>query len=142
MIYLDTNLLVALVVNEPASGRVDAWLSAQAGEQITTSLWALMETTSALGIKVRRRDITQKTAAVAAALLEQQVLPMLELIDVTSATFMRGEVLLRSTELGLRAGDALHLAICLGIDPSVLATADARLHAAAVKLRQPAIKVY
>lgn len=142
MIYLDTNLLVALVVNEPSSRRVDAWLSAQAGEQITTSLWALMETTSALGIKVRRRDITQKTAAVAATLLEQHVLPMLELIDVTSATFMRGEVLLRSTELGLRAGDALHLAICLGIDSSVLATADARLHAAAVKLQQPAIKVY
>ncbi|MGH6610496.1 MAG: type II toxin-antitoxin system VapC family toxin [Burkholderiaceae bacterium] len=142
MIYLDTNLLVALVVNEPASARVHSWLSQQAGEQMATSLWALMETTSALSIKVRRRDITQRTATAAAQLLDEQIVPMLELLDVTSAAFIRGEILLRSTELGLRAGDALHLAICLGNRSTVLATADTRLHGAALKMQQPAFKVY
>lgn len=142
MIYLDTNLLVALIVTEPASARVDAWLARQAGEQVSTSLWALMETTSALGIKVRRRDITQRTATAAAELLEKQIVPMIELLDVTSAAFVRGEILLRSVELGLRAGDALHLAICLGNESMVLATADAKLHDAAVELQQPVTKVY
>lgn len=66
---------------------------------------------------------------------------MLVLLDVPVTAFARGEVLLRSFELGLRAGDALHLAICQSYDSTVLATADARLHAAATKLTQPAIKV-
>lgn len=141
MIYLDTNLLVALCVPEPGSASVDAWLAGQIGEPIGTSLWAVTETTSALGIKVRRRDITRDTALKALDLLEQQILSMLVLLDVPPTAFARGEVLLRSFDLGLRAGDALHLAICLGHESMVLATADATLHAAAKKLTQPAIKV-
>lgn len=142
MIYLDTSLLVALCVTEPESARVDAWLAQQTSETIGTSLWALTETASALGIKVRRRDITRGTALKALDLLERHLLSMLVLLDVPSTAFARSEVLLRSFELGLRAGDALHLAICLGDNSTVLATADAKLYAAATELTQASIKVY
>lgn len=142
MIYLDTNLLVALCVNEPGSARTDAWLARQTGESIGTSRWALTETTSALGIKVRRGDITRATAFKALDLLERQILSMLSLLDVPATAFARAEALLRSFEAGLRAGDALHLAVCLGYDSMLLATADARLYATATQLDQPAVKVY
>jgi predicted nucleic acid-binding protein len=142
LIYLDTNLLVALCVAEPASARVDAWLSRRAGQPIGTSQWALTETTSALGIKVRRRDISREAAGESLRLLENEILPLLVMIDSTSTLFARAEVLLRFFELGLRAGDALHLAICLDVDSSTLATADATLFSAARKLGQAAVKVY
>jgi predicted nucleic acid-binding protein len=142
LIYLDANLLVALCVAESASARVDAWLSRQVGQVIGTSQWALTETTSALGVKVRRRDMTREAAGESLRLLDNEIIPLLVLVDLPPTLFARAEILLRSFELGLRAGDALHLAICLDVDSSTLATADATLFSAARQLGQAAIKVY
>ncbi len=142
MFYLDANLLVALCVDEPASARVDAWLAGQSGEVIVTSAWSLAEAASAIGIKVRRRDISAATASSALELLDVRILPLLEVIEPPAAVFRRAELLLRDFALGLRAGDALHLAICLDLDQVVLATADAALAGAARRLGQAAVKIY
>jgi len=142
VLYLDANLLVAMCVAEPASERVDAWLAQQSGQSIGTSHWALTETTSAIGVKVRRRDITRDTASKGLALLEAEILPLLVLVEPPSTLFARAETLLRFFDLALRAGDALHLAICLDLDSSTLATADTTLFAAARALGQRAVRVY
>lgn len=142
MFYLDANLLVALCVDEPASARVDSWLVGLSGEVIVTSAWSLAEATSAIGIKVRRRDISAATASSALELLDVRILPLLEVIEPPAAVFRRAELLLRDFALGLRAGDALHLAICLDLDQVVLATADAALAGAARRLGQATVKIY
>ncbi len=142
MIYLDTNLLVALCVAEPASARVDAWLARHAEQAIATSAWALTETTSALGIKVRRGDITRETAGSALKLLEVEILPLLALLESPANLFARAELLLRSFDLGLRAADALHLAHIIDGDTVTLATGDAKLHAAARRLGLSAVRVH
>jgi predicted nucleic acid-binding protein len=142
VIYLDANVLVALCVEEPASAKVDAWLARQSGTAVATSQWALTETTSAIGIKVRRKDISRQAADASLDLLEAKILPLLDVLDLPTGVFARADALLRMFDLGLRAGDALHLAICMGADDSTLATADALLLAAAKKLRQRAVKVY
>lgn len=142
MFYLDANLLVALCVEEPSSGKVDAWLANRSGDAILTSAWSLVETTSAIGIKVRRKDISTATAAAALELLDQRIQPLLEVVEPAATVFRRAELLLRDFQLGLRAGDALHLAICLDFEAVVLATADTALAGAARRLGQPVVKVY
>ena len=54
MIYLDTNLVVALCVREQNSDRVEAALASIA-EQLVTSEWTRVEFTSAIGIRLERR---------------------------------------------------------------------------------------
>lgn len=142
MFYLDANLLVALCVDEPASTKVDAWLAGQSGKAIATSTWSLAEATSAIGIKVRRKDISAATASSALDLLDGRIVPLLDVVDPPAAVFRRAELLLRDFALGLRAGDALHLAICLDLERVTLATADVALASAARRLGQAAIKVY
>ena len=54
MIYLDTNLVVALCVREQNSDRVEAALASIA-EPLVTSEWTRVEFTSAIGIRLERR---------------------------------------------------------------------------------------
>lgn len=114
MIYLDTSVVVPLFVRETATPRVLAWrdtlVSLQANE-LTVSSWTVCEFTSAMGIKVRNRDISSENAEVARVLFESAFLPKIKIVEATPTDFRLAEIMLREFSLGLRAGDALHLAI-------------------------------
>lgn len=51
-LYLDTSVIVPLLVRESTSATVDRWLG-RAGDAVTTSRWAVVELASAIGLKVR-----------------------------------------------------------------------------------------
>jgi uncharacterized protein len=128
--YLDTNVLLAACLAERESLRVRRWLGRAAGA-LATSDWTLAEFVSALGIKVRRAELNAAQADSAHAVLTTAFLPGLE-ICTTDADVMRAvPMLLKEYELGLRAGDALHLALCLRLKRTALATADRVLARAA-----------
>jgi predicted nucleic acid-binding protein len=86
MLYVDTGILVAALTREPATGRMQAWLADQAAGMLAISEWVL---------------------AVFTALVEAsfQVLP------VSGQDFRAAARLADQHATGLRAGDALHLAV-------------------------------
>lgn len=102
-----------LIVPETTSSRARSWidgLDSQQTKELTVSVWTLSEFTSAIGIKVRNRDITRGDGEAALALLEDALLANITVVEVTPTDFRLAETMLREFSLGLRAGDALHLA--------------------------------
>lgn len=128
--YLDTNLLLAACLAETESLRVRPWLERAAGA-LTTSDWAVAEFVSALGIKLRRGELTAVQADAAHSILLAEFLPAVELHESDADILRAAPLLLKEDSLGLRGGDALHLALCLRLKRAALATADQVLARAA-----------
>lgn len=129
MIYCDTSLLVSTLVEEPDSDISIAWLAEHGGSGLVVSDWTNVEVASALAMK-QRRDVLDTVA-------RQRVWSAWVDLVETSFTFVRVEPadFTRAPSAvdagaGLRAGDALHLAVALkrGV---ALATRDGDLAAAA-----------
>ena len=92
---MDTSLLVPLLIREPGTPRVQAFLSAGATKALLISPWSLR----------------------------------LELVPMEAADFETAARLCDASAAPLRAGDALHLAVCRRVRGS-LATMDQGLGAA------------
>ncbi|NIJ18352.1 hypothetical protein FHS95_000021 [Sphingomonas naasensis] len=111
MFYLDTSAAVASITQEPHSERIWRWLGDHADASILCSGWVATELSSALSIKVRTGAFTLEQRVAAwndwrrfreASLADIAVMP--EHFETAAAFCDR-------PDLGLRAGDALHLAI-------------------------------
>lgn len=110
MVYIDTSALVPAFIREPKSEAILAWLE-NSGEGLVVSEWSITEFSSAAAIKVR-------TGEVASAMAKQVRTRFLEFAQEhcsiavpQRAEFRRAAELAGDTNLKLRAGDALHLAI-------------------------------
>ncbi len=108
MIYVDTSVVVALLTREERSAQALEWLE-QCREPLISSDSLITETLSALGIKQRHHGLSPQARQAAAELLQ-------------------------NPGLGLRAGDALHLAVALHSRCSRLASFDGRMQQAATAL--------
>lgn len=124
--YLDTSLLVAALTNETATQRVQAWLAVQAPETLMISDWVVTEFSSALSIKLRTGQLSPDHRAAALALFTRLAVDSFTTLPVSSAHFQTAARFADQTELGIRAGDALHLAVARECG-ATLCTLDARL---------------
>lgn len=136
-LYLDTNLLVSLILPEARSERVGEWLGSRA-EIRCISAWTKAEVAGVLAAKVRERTLTRLAASEAQRRFQVSVLPFLHEIDIDRVAWTRCIALLDDPTLGLRAPDALHLAVCQADPSRALATADKKLHRAARAVGAPA----
>jgi uncharacterized protein len=126
MLYLDTSLLVAALTNEAETPRVRIWLGQQPVDKLAISDWVATEFSSALSIKLRTGQIGATHRAEALAMLTRLAADSFSVVPVSRSQFRAAARFADQYALGLRAGDALHLAICADHD-ATLCTFDHRL---------------
>jgi hypothetical protein len=110
LIYLDTSLVVALCVPEADSDRVESVLAAVV-EPLCTSEWTRVEFTSAIGIKVRNRELSEPLARRALADYYEAFEPGVTVFTPSREDYVRAAWYLQDLKSGLRGGDALHAAV-------------------------------
>ena len=135
LLYLDTSAAVPVIVREAATERTRAFLKEREAEGIAVSPWVVTEFASALAGKLRTGALTKSTYA-GAALQWQAFLEGVRSLAVERGHFEKAALLCQRQELGLRAGDALHLAIAAGAG-CTLVTLDERMAKAAPELGVP-----
>ena len=131
--YLDTSVLVAALTRETETERMLAWLGEQDPESLAISDWVVTEFSAALSIKLRtgqigaahRADVLAMFAAISAEAFAR--------LPISGAQFRLAAHFADRHESGLRADDALHLAICAEAG-ATLCTLDRRLSEAGLAL--------
>jgi uncharacterized protein len=126
MLYIDTSVFVAALTFEPESSRIQAWLASQNVDDLVLSEWVITEFSSALALKLRtgQLELVHRNRALAA--FTDLVRNSLKVLKINSTHFRSAAKIADQYTLGIRAADALHLALTIG-DGATLCTLDRRL---------------
>jgi predicted nucleic acid-binding protein len=111
MIYLDTSFIAPLVISEDASAAVEAAVLKVKPGELTTSLWTQIELASLVARKLRMGELTAAEAQAVRRELHTILDESFRLLVPTATDFATATRFLEMPRTGLRAGDALHLAI-------------------------------
>jgi uncharacterized protein len=129
--YLDTCVILSAVQADAHSENVDAWLNVRRTSELVTSVWMLTEAASALGRLVRMNDLTPEAAMEKYRDIQIWLADGFHVEDATPSDFSAAAERQTTWSLGLRAGDALHLAVAARIG-AILVTTDDTLARACV----------
>lgn len=110
MRYVDTSVLIAYLLPEASSATAEAFMLS-AGAPLAISSWTEVELLSALGIKVRTKQLSRAAAHEVVDAYSRLVAPHLYRISVDDTDHRQAALLLDGWRTALRAGDGLHLAI-------------------------------
>jgi uncharacterized protein len=124
--YLDTSLLVGALTNEPRTTDIQEWLDKRKANTLAISDWVITEFSSALSIKLRTGRLTNAHRSAALAMFGRMRAESLVLLPVLGSHFQQAARIADQHKLGLRAGDALHLAVASG-HGATLCTLDERM---------------
>jgi predicted nucleic acid-binding protein len=113
MRYVDTSVLLAYLTHEARSACAEAFMQSS-GAPLGVSSWVETELLSALGVKIRTGQLDRELATEVYRTYRHDVTPHLRHLAVEEADQRNAARLLEGWPTGLRAGDALHLAIAAG----------------------------
>ena len=132
-LYLDTSLLVAALTNEAATERTQKWLVQQNSATLAISEWVATEFSAALSMKLRTGQLSIDDRAGALAMFTRLIAESLTVLPISGLHFRAAARLADNYGLGLRAGDALHLAV-VSENGATLCSLDRRLTSAGREL--------
>jgi predicted nucleic acid-binding protein len=130
--YLDASVIIPALVREPGSAAVDAFMS-ELDEELVVSEFAAAEVASALSRLARIGVIALEEAGRRLADFDAWRASSTVDMDLRAADARMANVIVRRFDLGLRAPDALHAAMCRR-ENHLLVTLDKRLASAAPDL--------
>ena len=110
MLYLDPSLVVSLVTAEGHTAQAQDWLEDQEPDQLVVSDWVVTEVASALSIKRRTGQIDDVTHARVSRAFDELARDAFSVLPVPRSAFVAAAAMAGRPEVGLRSGDALHLA--------------------------------
>ena len=140
MIYLDTNILVSLLVGDSNAATTREWFSRQF-TPLAISAWGIAETYSHIGLRCSKGEVTARNAARIVATFDALIATNLVLLKSSDTALFRASSWLRSPDCALQAADALHLAIAIENEAAAIATFDQRFARGIEKLRIAGLKV-
>ncbi|TXG83991.1 MAG: PIN domain-containing protein [Sphingomonadales bacterium] len=140
MIYIDTSVIVAALTREGTTQRVQQWIEARPEGELVISPWVVTEVSSALSVKVRTGALSIENRAEIMATWAELQSEIFVSVPVAGNHFDVAARFADQHDLGLRAGDALHLAIASSAGHR-LATLDKIMAEAAPKLGVPVVTV-
>ena len=126
MLCIDTSVLVAALTDETATERSQSFLAGAEPAELAIDAWVITEFSSALSIKVRTGQLAPAQRNAVLSEFTRLVGDSFEVLPVSITTFAAAARLVDQHALGLRAGDALHLAVAIE-HGAVLASLDKRL---------------
>jgi predicted nucleic acid-binding protein len=130
--YLDATVMLPIVIKEPASAAVDAFMST-VQQQLSVSDFAAAEVASALSRLVRTGRLQATDGAARLSDFDVWRTAMTKPAEIHAVDVRLAAAYVRRFELALRAPDALHLAVARRLDIP-LVTRDRRLATAAREL--------
>lgn len=136
--YLDTSFVAPLFVPEPASDAVDRFVSKLPVGSLAVSHWTRVEFMSLLGRRVRMHILSPGELKLVREKFESLLSEVFRVILPEAADFGLAEKFLCKPNTGLRAGDALHLAIAGNHGAERVYSLDKGLLKAARLLKVPA----
>ncbi len=111
MFYFDTSFVVPLILPEATSERIAAVIRELPVDQLAVSHWTKVEFSSVIAREVRMGGLDASAAVRADTRFEAMVRDSFAVLLPTPSDFDLARRYLTRFETGLRAGDALHLAI-------------------------------
>jgi uncharacterized protein len=109
--YFDTSFLVPLIVPEATSDRIAAFVRRLPADELAVSHWTRVEFSSLIAREVRIGGLDVQAAARADARFEAMVDESFSVLLPNADDFALAKRYLGRFETGLRAADALHLAV-------------------------------
>ena len=111
MNYFDTSFLIPLFLNEETSSRVDRFITQQQPGDSAVSLWTRVEFSAAIARQVRLGRLAAEDALDVDREFDAIMTTSFVTLVPNAGDFELSKQFLRRYDTGLRAGDALHLAI-------------------------------
>ena len=138
-IYIDSSIWIALLTQEASAERLAQWLANEQGK-LFTALWTRTELASALGIKARRSEFSQKQVTLLLREFEQWVISGVQLLNIDNRDFANAAQVCANVNTRLRSGDALHLMVALRHEATHVATLDQDMGKNALEMGMQLIK--
>jgi uncharacterized protein len=124
VLYFDTSFLAPLIFPEATSDKVAAFIRRLPAEELAVSHWTRVEFSSLIAREVRMGELDVRAAIRADDRFESMVEESFSVLLPSADDFGLAKRYLRQFETGLRAGDALHLAIARNHRAAVIYSLD------------------
>lgn len=138
--YLDTSFITPLLLTEATSTDVEAYVSKLPPGNLFISHWTMLELASVVAREVRMKRLAEANARAVLAEFDSLVSDSLNVLMPTVADFGLAREYIERFATGLRAGDALHLAIAANHGAKKILTLDVGFIDAGKLLKLPATR--